>query len=73
MVLEDMSYVSGHTTASYNTTSHVLTVTNGTVTSQISVLGSFMANSFVTANDGGHVEVHDPASASASPLAPSHS
>jgi hypothetical protein len=72
MVLEDMNFVSGHTTASYNTMSHVLTVTNGTVTAQLNVLGSFMANSFVAVNDGGHVEVHDPVSGSASPLVPSH-
>jgi hypothetical protein len=50
----------------------VLTVTNGTVQAQVSVLRSFMANSFIAYNNGGNVEVHDPASSSASMLAPSH-
>jgi hypothetical protein len=62
IVLNDMGFVNGQTTAAYNTTTHVLAVTNGTQTADISILGTFSANSFVAVDDGsGKVEVHDPA------------
>jgi hypothetical protein len=67
IVLNDMSFVSGTTTANWS--NGVLAVSNGTVTTDISILGSFMANSFVAVNDGGKVEVHDPLSGG---LAPGH-
>jgi hypothetical protein len=68
MVLNDLSFVSGQTSASFNQSTNMLTVTNGTNSSQIHVLGTFAANAFSTSNNGGHVEVFDPASSGSQPL-----
>jgi hypothetical protein len=61
IILEDMSFVDGKTGATYDTNTHVLTVSNGTVSADISILGSYSANSFVaTPTAQGTVEIHDP-------------
>jgi hypothetical protein len=59
IVLNDMSFVNGQTTATYNTGTHVLAVTNGTVTADISILGTYSANVAID-NGSGKVEIHDP-------------
>jgi len=53
--LTNIPFVPGNTTASYSgtSTSGTLTVTDGTLTANIALLGNYMASSFVTASDGG--------------------
>jgi hypothetical protein len=61
IVLNDMNFVNGTTTAIYDTVNHELAVTNGTATADISILGTYSANSFVAVDHGnGKVEIHDP-------------
>ena len=53
--LTDINYALGTTKAIYagNTTGGTLTVTDGTHVANITLLGNYMASTFVTASDGG--------------------
>jgi hypothetical protein len=63
--LGDIGFVSGQTTATYVDNGHatggVLTVTNGTVTAHINLVGNYTASSFNAVSDGsGGTSVTDP-------------
>jgi hypothetical protein len=62
--LLDISFVSGTTKATFSgtSTSGTLTVTDGTHTAKISLIGNYLGHSFTTASDGhGGTTVSDPA------------
>ncbi len=60
--LRDIGFVSaGEATYSGNTTTGVLTVTDGTHTAHITLRGNYTTSSFIAASDGhGGVLIHDP-------------
>ncbi len=72
--LADIAYSATKTKATYSgtTTSGVLTVTDGTHTSKITLTGNYTASTFVAVSDGhGGTLIHDPAKAVASaPISP---
>jgi hypothetical protein len=62
--LADIAFISGTTKATFSgtTTSGVLTVTDGTHTSKITLTGNYTTSTFVVATDGhGGTLIHDPA------------
>ncbi len=75
--LADIAFISGTTKATFSgtTTSGVLTVTDGTHTSKITLTGNYTTSTFVVATDGhGGTLIHDPAKApAASPTPPAAS
>jgi len=68
--LLDIGFVSGSTTATYADNGHgtggVLTVTDGTKSSKINLVGNYTSSTFVAADDGhGGTTVHDPSALAA--------
>ena len=75
--LRDINFATVHVTSSFtNTTSGTLTVTDGTHTAQILLLGNYVASTFTVSNDGhGGTSIVDPPgnmSASVASLAQTH-
>ncbi len=67
--LLDVAFISGTTKATFSgtTTSGVLTVTDGTHTSKITLTGNYLSSTFVAVSDGhGGTTIHDPAKTPAS-------
>jgi hypothetical protein len=68
LILSDISYIAGTTSASYSGTSAsgTLTVTDGTHTAKIKLAGNFLSSTFkLSAASGGGVQVVDPTVAGA--------
>jgi hypothetical protein len=71
--LADISFISGTTKATYSgtTASGTLTVTDGTHTAKISLIGNYLGHTFTTTNDGhGGTTASDPARSGTGHVAP---
>ncbi len=63
--LGDVTFATATKSYSGSATSEVLTISDGTRTARLSMIGDFTTSSFNLENDGtGHVEFYDPASSS---------